>query len=301
MQDPTEIADKDNMPESAVYPVRGRALRALAELPPFSPILNRLIANLAQPEVSFAKIADLIEKDAVLAGNLLQLVNSALYGRRGTIDSIRHAVAMLGVNKLRNAALSMSVARMWNHVKTPPGWSLASFNLHAVGVAILSDLLAQKLPVDHGQGAFAAGLFHDLGWLLVVLGCPEEYQRISHLFLENGRAALECEFAVLGTSHAELSADALAVWNLPEPIQAAVRYHVCCEQDPSSVEGNQIPLSRIVSAADYYVQRRGNRLSVFELEPQTEDEMSDSLGLGGQLANVLNEFDAQFSTIQEFF
>ena len=108
------------MPESAACLLRERALRTLAELPPLSPILNRLIANLAQSDVSFAKVAELIEKDTVLAGNLLKLVNSALYGRRGTIISVRHAVSMLGVNKLRNAALSMSVARMWNHVKSRP-------------------------------------------------------------------------------------------------------------------------------------------------------------------------------------
>ena len=289
------------MPESATCTVRERALRSLAQLPPFSPILNRLIANLAQPDVSFAKIADLIEKDPVLAGNLLKLVNSALYGRRGTIDSVRHAVAMLGVNKLRNAALSMSVARMWNHVKTPPGWSAASFNLHAVGVAILSDLLVQRLPVDHGEGAFAAGLFHDLGWLLVVLGCPEEYDQASRLLLQEEPSAGERELQILGTSHAELSADALATWNLPEPIQAAVRYHARWEQDPGSGAVHRIPLSRIISTADYYVQLRGNHLSVFEPGVRAGEEVSDSLGLGEQLAPVLNEFDAQFSTIQEFF
>ena len=289
------------MPESATCPVRDRALLSLAQLPPFSPILNRLIANLAQPDVSFAKIADLIEKDAVLAGNLLKLVNSALYGRRGTIESVRHAVAMLGVNKLRNAALSMSVARMWNHVKAPAGWSLASFNLHAVGVAILSDLLAQRLPVDHGEGAFAAGLFHDLGWLLVALGCPEEYDQASRSLLQDEPSGGQRELQILGTSHAELSADALATWNLPEPIQVAVRYHAGWEQDPGSAAVNRIPLSRIISAADYYVQCRGNHLSVFEPGPRTDEGMSDSLGLGEQLPSVLNEFDAQFSTIQEFF
>ena len=82
--------------------------------------MNRLIASLASDDVSFAKIADLIEKDTVLAGNILKLVNSALYGLAGTVNSIRHAVSLLGITKLRNAALSMSVARMWNQVKTPP-------------------------------------------------------------------------------------------------------------------------------------------------------------------------------------
>ena len=102
--------------------------------------MNRLIASLASEDVSFAKIADLIEKDTVLAGNILKLVNSALYGLAGTVNSIRHAVSLLGITKLRNAALSMSVARMWSQVKTPPGWSTPNFNQHSVGVGILSDL-----------------------------------------------------------------------------------------------------------------------------------------------------------------
>src|SRR5580658_3313142 len=143
--------------------VRERSLLALGQLPPFSPILNRLIASLAHEDVSFAKIADLIEKDTVLAGNILRLVNSALFGLPGTINSIRHAVSLLGITKLRNATLSMSVARMWNQLKTPPGWSTARFNLHSVGVAIMADLIGQRVAVGYAEGAFAAGLFHDLG------------------------------------------------------------------------------------------------------------------------------------------
>ena len=88
---------------------------------------------------------------------------------------------LLGIAKLRNAALSMSVARMWTQVKTPPGWSTANFNQHSVGVGILSDLLAQRLNVAYAEGAFAAGLFHDLGLLLVAIGLHDEYKQLSLL------------------------------------------------------------------------------------------------------------------------
>jgi EAL and modified HD-GYP domain-containing signal transduction protein len=84
--------------------------------------LNRLLATLAGDDVSFAHVAELIEKDTVLAGNVLGVVNSALYGLDGTVNSVRHAVAILGMNKLRNVALSMSVSRMWGQARTPPGW-----------------------------------------------------------------------------------------------------------------------------------------------------------------------------------
>ena len=135
-----------------------RALGALGKLPPFSPILNKLLASLAQDDVSFVKLGDLIEKDPVVAGNLLHLVNSALYARRGSINSVRHALSLLGINKLRNVVLGMSITRMWNQVKTPASWSMARFNMHSAASGILSDLLAQRLTVHYAEGAFVAGL-----------------------------------------------------------------------------------------------------------------------------------------------
>ena len=273
----------------------------LSELPPFSPILNRLIASLAHEDVSFAKISELIEKDTVLAGNMLKLVNSALYGFRGTINSVRHAVSLLGVNKLRNATLSMSVARMWKQVKTPPGWSMASFNLHSAGVAILSDLLAQKLDVNYPEGAFAAGLFHDLGWLLVAMGCPDEFKQISLLCRQDQKWAAEYEIEVLGTSHADLAAEALASWNLPEPIQDAVRYHQTPRKDPAASDPELVPLSRVLNVADAYVQGIGTSISVFETSAREDASLADEFGLGEQLQSVLSEFDSEFGAIKPYF
>jgi HD-like signal output (HDOD) protein len=281
--------------------VRDRALKALGQLPPFSPILNRLIASLAQEDVSFAKLADLIEKDTVLAGNVLRLVNSALYGLCGTVSSIRHAISLLGVGKLRNAMLSMSVSRMWSQLKTPPGWSMADFNLHAVAAAILSDLLAQRLPVNYAEGAFAAGLFHDLGLLLIALGSPNEFQAVEQLRRESAKSAIECELEVLGLTHAELSAEALAAWNLPLAIQRAVRYHDTPALDPSPLEPDELTLSRVLHASDLYVRSIGNSHSFFEGQPDDGQAALEALGVGSRLNLVLGEFDNEFSAIKPYF
>jgi HD-like signal output (HDOD) protein len=281
--------------------VRERALRALGQLPPFSPILNRLIASLAQEDVSFAKVADLIEKDTVLAGNVLRLVNSALYGLRGTVNSIRHAVSLLGIVKLRNATLGMSVARMWAQIKTPPGWSMARFNHHSVGVALLSDLVAQRRAVSCAEGAFAAGLFHDLGLLLVAMGLPEEYKEISLLCQQTDKQPLECEFEVLGLTHAELSSLALAAWNLPRPIQMAVRYQDKPELDPSETENNELSLSSILNAADGHLNSTGTSISLFDGKPKDGQVALESLGLGERLPTVLTEFEAEFTAMKRYF
>jgi len=281
--------------------VRERALRALGQLPPFSPILNRLIASLAQEDVSFAKVAELIEKDTVLAGNVLRLVNSALYGLRGTVNSIRHAVSLLGIVKLRNATLGMSVARMWAQVKTPPGWSMARFNHHSVGVALLSDLAAQRRAVSYAEGAFAAGLFHDLGLLLIAMGLPEEFKEICLLCQQHEKSALECEVQVLGLTHAELSSLALAAWNLPRPIQMAVRYQDRPDLDPSEVEPNELNLSTILKAADRHLNSVGISINLFDGKFQDDQISLESIGLGERLPSVLTEFDAEFTAMKRYF
>ena len=274
---------------------------ALGQLPPFSPILNRLIASLASEDVSFAKIADLIEKDTVLAGNILKLVNSALYGLAGTVNSIRHAVSLLGINKLRNAALSMSVARMWSQVKTPAGWSTANFNQHSVGVGILSDLLAQRLNVEYAEGAFAAGLFHDLGLLLVAIGMHDEYKQLSLLCQQSHKWDPEFEIQVLGLTHAELSAEALKQWNLPDEIQTAVRYHGSPELDTTPVKAGQITLSGVLNAADRYVKGTGVFVSLFESPSEDPQAVLDKLDLGERLPVILGEFDNEFTAIKSYF
>jgi HD-like signal output (HDOD) protein len=281
--------------------LRARAIRCLGELPPFSPILNRLLASLAKEDVSFNKLGDLIEKDPVMAGNLLHLVNSALYARRGSINSVRHALSLLGINKLRNAVLGMSITRMWNQVKTPPGWSMARFNMHSSAVAILSDLLSQRLSVDYAEGAFVAGLLHDVGRLLMALGLTEEYGRIAGMHESEGKPLLGCEMEVLGLTHPELSAEALAHWSLPEPIQNAVRYHHTPNLDPIQLGPEEIALSRILNAANQYVNSVGVSISK-KASDCADATLVETLGLPADLLEtVLADFKTEYEAMSAFF
>jgi HD-like signal output (HDOD) protein len=282
-------------------PVKKRALRALEALPPLSPVLNRVIASLAHEDVSFAKVAELIEKDTILTGNILQLVNSPLYGLQGTVSSVRHAIALLGIHKLRNTVLGVSAAQMWRTVRTPAGWSMADFNRHSVSVAILADLLSQHVPVGNAAGAFVAGLFHDLGLLLIAVGLPAEYKEISLLCDNDPHRAPEHELEVLGTTHAELCAEALAIWNLPAPICAAVRYHIRPELDPAACRTDEIPLSRVTYAANAYVAAANVSFCAMEDGMQGAANPLESLALGDRLSSVVGEFENEFAAIQPYF
>ena len=281
---------------------RAKALRALGDLPPFSPVLNRLLASLAEEDVSFARVGDLIEKDTVVAGNILRLVNSALYGRSGTINSVRHAVSLLGVNKLRNAVLGMSITRMWNDVRTPPGWSMARFNLHSVSAAVLADLLAQHLPVEYPEGAFVAGLLHDIGRLLMALGLRDEFPRILQCYRESGRTLLACEEEIAGVTHPELSAAVLAAWRLPDLIQTAAAFHHNPGADRAGNSSGELKLSHVVHAADQFINASGT--SILEELNQADTPAPAALpdlGLGDRLPRVLEEFESEFDAFSQFF
>ena len=262
--------------------LREQAQKSLSTLPPFSPILNRLIASLADEDVSFNKLAELIEKDTIVAGSVLHLVNSALYSRRGTVNSVRHAISILGFGKLRNAVLGMSMAR---------------FNMHSAATAILADILAQKLPAEYPEGAFIGGLLHDVGRLLIAVGLPEEHERILQLHKAD-RELDECEKEVLGFSHADLSAYALQYWNLPAPIQTAA----ACHHDLPAVNLQSVSLSHVIAAADQYVHCTG--IAVLPGLPLKVREPLIIEGLGldaARLELTLGEFKAENESLSQFF
>lgn len=280
--------------------LRRKALRTLGDLPPFSATLSRLMASLAGENVSFAKLGDLIEKDTVVAGNVLQIVNSALYARRGTINSVRHGLAILGVDKVRNAVLGMSLTRMWTKMAVPASWSMARFNQHSAATALLSDQLAQRLHLDYPEGAFVAGLLHDIGRLLIAMSLTPQHEAIDKMKQSTGKSRIACEMEVLGFTHPMLSADALSVWNVPEPIRFAVLYHHDPEgHGPKGEDSSGVPLSRVVEAANHFVNSEGVTIADSDTgNPHRIDELALD---EGTRATVLREFQSEFDVMAQFF
>ena len=244
--------------------VRERALRSLNDLPPFSPVLNRLLAMLGKEDVSVNDMASVIERDTVLAGNVLRLVNSGLYGRRATITSVACAISLLGLTRLRNVALGMSVSRIWQKLRFARGFSLVRFNHHSLAVALLADGIATRVPVEFSEGAFVAGLFHDLGRLLMATSLSEEYEAIERIIAgaedRSAQARDHIEREILGITHAELSASALTKWNLPPPVIAAVTSH----HHPGRARDGKVPLALAVQVADEMADQLSAGVSEYE-------------------------------------
>jgi len=86
------------------------------ELPP-PPQIAAEIMKLTRGEVSgdvgadasAAQLAQLIQRDLSLAGQVMRVANSALYARRTPVVTLPQAIAWLGIREIRNIAFAVAV------------------------------------------------------------------------------------------------------------------------------------------------------------------------------------------------
>jgi len=277
---------------------RDRIMGAVDKLPPFSPVLTKLLATLSDDDVSFGEMAGIIETDAVLAGNLLRVVNSPLYGRISTINSVRHAVAILGSIKIRNLVLGMSVSRRWAGAKAPANWDAKQFNIHSLAVAVLADLVVLDTAVPYPEGAFTAGLLHDVGKLLITVAMPSQFETLYGIYKAGGDTANDCEMEVFGVTHAEISGAILERWKLPKPIEEAVAYH----HTPNLANGGKPHLAHVIEASDHYLNDAGLGMPPYSHRAAAPFiESHYTLGLTEGVLKVADQFKTEFEAIRTAF
>ncbi len=274
--------------------VRARALQGLDRLPPLSPAVGRLLASLAFGSVDYKELTALASKDALLCGHILNTINSAGLLQSQTIRSVRQALLLLGIGRLRQIALSLVVGNLFSKVKTAPSWSRERFNLHSGATALLTQAIVDRLSLDNIDGAFVGGMLHDFGKLLIAVALPQEYETIAAMVLVREQPAYECEMEVLGTNHAELSSLALQEWGLPDTICAAVHYH----HHPEAADAPQ--LSVILQKADRFV----NHLGITVLPPAAHKGEPPSIEIPGfdfDTGAVLQRFQNEYLDLAKFF
>ncbi len=124
----------------------------------------RLI-DLVRKQSSTAEIEEVLKHDPMLSFNLLRFINSAGFGMRNEVTSFKHAVMLLGLNRLfKWAALLMTTSFNGN---VPP-----AVGTTAVVRGRLMELLAlEKLEAEECDNAFVVGVFSLLD---TMLGMPLE-------------------------------------------------------------------------------------------------------------------------------
>jgi len=220
-QKAAELCDKGQVgsvstvatPSSAVI-----AHKLIKRLPAFSPVAIRLMGLVADQNVSFKEVAKLIALDPALSGETLRLANSGLYSRRQEIQSVLHAIAIVGLDRITQMAVT---AALWRGIPNRTSPFVKAWWRHNVATALVAEQTATT-PIDH---AYTAGLLHGVGQLALFEHAAQKYVELVHDSFTNGLDLQQAERSAYGLDHAELGGLILESWGLPEVLQHAASLH----------------------------------------------------------------------------
>ena len=94
--------------------------------------------------------------------------------------------------------------------------------------------------------AFAAGLLHDIGRLVISTRMPARNREALQRALDEEKPLHAAEVDILGVSHCAVGADLLRLWGLPYPIIEAACWH----HDPNAVGDRPFSVLDAVHIAD---------------------------------------------------
>ncbi|MCC7417912.1 MAG: HDOD domain-containing protein [Acidobacteria bacterium] len=230
------------------------------------PALARDVIQVAlDPDVSPSRLATIVQKDPVLAARVIRLANSAGSAAAVEIAGIRDAIVRVGTRAVRNV---VTAACLMSRVRDPQISPICGpgFVDHSIGAAYLALEIAQEADTSADE-AFACGLLHDLGKLLLAtLAC--EFRRMG------GSPTREEVDAVVAEHHARCGGLLLRGWNLPASLCEAVAWH----HAPDQAGAHQAAAS-VAYAANRLAHRYGFGCEIVEWDP-IADPVASTLHLG---------------------
>ncbi len=237
--------------------VTGRELiRKIISNPALLPAMPEMMIKVQQmiksPATSPAQLVNIIEKDSAMVTGILRVANSAYYGFRGKVATIQHASALFGTRRLAELITAISAGGVLK--KSMDGYGLEAGDMwcHSIAVACTAGEIAAAVGFDTPGSAYLAGLFHDMGKIIL-----DPYVRERKVLFDNYTAThpektlQDAEHDILGFDHAVIAAILCENWNLPRSISFGIRHH----HQPSSAGDHQ--LSHIVHLADYFTIQAG--------------------------------------------
>lgn len=251
-------------------------LGGVDRLPGLPRIHRQLSAILNNPDAGVGDVARVVEQDAALAAKVLQLVNSSFFGHTREVVSVERAVSMLGTRLIHSLTAAHGVFRAVEQAVLPPWFDAEAEQRHATMVAAL----ARRLVPDPAlmEGAFAAGLLHDVGRLLLALRAGDAVTEARAVALRDGIPLVAAERQVLGTTHAEVGAYLLGIWGLPWQIVGAVRWH------HTPADAADAELAVYVHAADALLHEVEVQCGREGQPPRLDDAFLSRTGLSEHLA-----------------
>jgi HD-like signal output (HDOD) protein len=234
-------------------PADRTALRRWTEettaLPTLPLVASRLLEAVARMDAETTEeVARILALDPGLTARTLRLANSDCYGFPRKVGSVELAVLVLGPGTIRDLILTASVVQ----TLAPGDRALTKLWNHSMACGVAARALGERIHYRLLGEAYAAGLLHDIGAVLLREQEPGRFEAAQALATTQGQSLEEAERSLYGSDHSEVGGWLAERWGLPGEIVEAI----ACHHRPW--EANRAPeLTALVHIADSLADRAG--------------------------------------------
>ena len=221
--------------------------RYIAKMPSLSTTVTKVLEVCNNPNTSPGDLNKVISLDPVLTGKVLKLINSAYYSLPNQVASLTRAIIMLGLNTVKNLALSTAILENLKDDGHSQGLSMDDFWTHSICVGVTAKSIAATVgvPVTLRDEYFLTGLLHDLGKIPLNNGFPENYMKSLEFTSVKKLPLNKTEEIVFGINHMEVGQMIAEKWQLNDSMTESLYYHHNPEE---AKEENQLMVSIIALA-----------------------------------------------------
>lgn len=282
-----------------------RLNRYIDSMPSLSITVAKILEVTRNPQVTAKDLNRVISLDPVLVGRVLKLVNSAYYGLSNKVTSLVNAIIMLGINTIKNLALSTTVIGNMKNNAIFKSLNVDGFWRHSIGVGVASKLIASKIgvPVNQREEYFIGGLLHDIGKIPMNEIFVEGYLKVISTADFKKIPLIEAEQEVIGITHTEVGRMVAEKWKLSLETSECILYH----HDPAQAKKENYRLVTAVYIANNFcnfnqVGFSGNRyakkidetiLSSIDLTEEYLDDLFDTISAELEKASVFLKITQQ--------
>ena len=216
----------------------------LDKLPTMPVVASQMIELINTPDASATQLAKVVEKDAAVSARVLKIANSSFYSMSRQVTTLSTAIVIIGERALKNLVLAASLRGMHQTFGKVEKMLWEDSMVCALG----SRFLARKLMLADPEEAFMAGLFRNIG--LVVLNSQEAGAKklLAEMLTSGDRDQAEREREAFGVTNAEIGAAVLEHWRLSEALSQVALHHLDVKLTGVS-EQNMVNLICLVNIA----------------------------------------------------
>jgi len=251
-----------------------RLVSQFRSLPGLPSLYVELMRDMHSEDASIRKAGDIILKDLGLTAKILHVANSSFYGLRRQVTSPEEAAIYLGIETLQSLVLALKVYAQFDGAKIAYcGLGKVWDHSWEAGVLARRICVAEQAPRSMAENAFACGLLHDIGKMVLANNLPELYRSACLLAAKKQISLTQAEREVFGASHAEVGGFLLGSWGLADPVVEGTTFH----HSPSWAPNRHFSALTIVHVAEV-LAREGHGDTDLSMDSQVDLDYLANMG-----------------------